>query len=72
MKTNLITVETFANYIEANIVANYLREHDIDCFLADENSVMAVIAPIIVEARLMVLEKDLNRAKILLADYQAK
>ncbi len=62
----MITVKTFANYIDANMAADSLRQHNINCFLADEYSAASSMAPSLVGVRIMVDEEDLNRAKLVL------
>lgn len=62
----MITVTRYFNYIDAEIAANYLRQYNINAFLADEYSCNSAIAPLIIDIRLMVPADDFERAQELL------
>ena len=64
---DIVTAATFQSYIDANLAANCLRQHNINCFLADEYSSAGAVVPLSIEARVMVNKKDLNRSMIVLA-----
>jgi len=64
----MIIVKTFSNRINAGLAADYLRQHNVDCFIADEYSSAVSIIPNS-EIRVMVDERDLNRAKAILAEF---
>ncbi|GEM_PF-5970420 len=66
----MVIVGIFFDFIGANMAANYLRQHGIDCFIVDEYASASVVVPM-VEIRVMVDKKDLNEAKIILADFTA-
>ena len=57
-------LETFDNYIEANLILGRMRETGINCWLKDENT--ATIAPFFTNAiggiKLMVWEDDIPKA----------
>ena len=58
-----VTLETFDNYIDANLTMNRLEEAGINCWLNDEVSV--TIAPMLSNAiggiRLIIEEKDIDK-----------
>ena len=59
-----VTLETFDNYIDANLTMNRLEEAGINCWLNDEASV--TIAPMLSNAmggvKLMIEENDIDRS----------
>jgi len=65
---NLITIRSFDNYIDANILLGKLQNEGIPCFLRDEYTV--TIDPVLTNAiggiKLTVAETDLERALALL------
>jgi Zn finger protein HypA/HybF involved in hydrogenase expression len=66
-----ILVQTYNNYIDANIVMGRLEEEGINCWLQDENTV--TITPMFTNAiggiKLMVAEPHLQRATELLRQF---
>ena len=69
---NFIQIDTYANYIDANIVLGRLESEGINCWLRDENTV--TIDPILTNAvggiKLMVAEPQVERAIELLQGYR--
>lgn len=68
----MITLATYPNYLEANIVAGYLNANGIKCFIADENlsRVYNSVGAGVFDARIMVTEADVERATALLQKIQ--
>ena len=64
-------LQTFSNYIDANIIMGRLEEEGINCWLQDENTV--TISPMFSNAvggiKLMVAENQLQRAVELMQQY---
>lgn len=71
---NFVTVASFDNYIEANIVLGKLQNEGIEVFLRDEYTV--TIDPILTNAiggiKLTVMEHDADEARRLLAAFAAE
>ena len=71
---NFVTVATFDNYIEANIILGKLHNEGIEAFLRDEYTV--TIDPILTNAiggiKLTVMEQDAEEARGLLAAFAAE
>ena len=71
---NFIPVNSYTNYIDANIVLGRLQNEGIDCWLKDENTV--TINPIWTNAvggiKLMVTEADAAKASELLNLFRAE
>ena len=69
---NFIPLDTFTNYIDANIVLGRLASEGINCWLKDENTV--TIDPILTNAvggiKLMVAQPEAQRAFELLGKYK--
>lgn len=69
-----VTVASFDNYIEANIILGKLQNEGLDAFLRDEYTV--TIDPILTNAiggiKLTVMEKDVQEARRLLAAFAAE
>jgi Putative prokaryotic signal transducing protein len=67
-----VQLESFTNYIDANIIAGRLEEEDIHCWLKDENT--STINPMWDNAiggiKLMVAEVQAERALALLQQYK--
>lgn len=65
-------IDTYVNYIDANIMLGRLESEGINCWLRDENTV--TIDPILTNAvggiKLMVAEADAERAIELLKEYR--
>lgn len=60
-----VTVASYDDIVTANLAVNYLRQHKIKCFLADQYTANVYLsAPI--KSRIIVDEKDLNRATAIL------
>ena len=68
----MVHLDTFTNYIEANIIKGRLEEENINCWLRDENTV--TIDPILTNAvggiKLMVAEAQADRAVALLQQFR--
>jgi predicted RNA-binding Zn-ribbon protein involved in translation (DUF1610 family) len=71
---NFILLDTFVNYVEANIIMGRLQEDGINCWLKDENTV--TIDPILTNAvggiKLMVAAAQAERAATLLREYKTE
>lgn len=71
---NFVTVATFDNYIEANIILGKLQNEGVEAFLRDEYTV--TIDPILTNAiggiKLTVMEQDVEEARRLLAAFAAE
>ena len=65
----LVNIDMQINYIEANIIADYLRRCGINCFLVDEYSSTASYAPSVITARIMVDENDFASSKVFIDDF---
>ncbi|HMG67468.1 MAG TPA: DUF2007 domain-containing protein [Chitinophagaceae bacterium] len=69
---NFIILQTYNNYIDANIIMGRLQEEGISCWLKDENTV--TIDPILTNAiggiKLMVPESQAERAFDLLKQFR--
>jgi len=67
-----ILVQSFDNYIEANIIRSRLEQEGIACWLQDENS--ATITPFLADSiggiKLMVAESQAERASELLEQFR--
>jgi len=67
-----VQIDTFTNYIDANLVLGRLQNEDINCWLRDENTV--TIDPILANAvggiKLMVAEAQAERAIELLNAFR--
>lgn len=59
-----ITLRTFDNYIEANIVLNMLRHNNVSCHLKDENTITIdpLLSPALGGIKLMVHQLHAKRA----------
>lgn len=59
-----VILETFQNYIEANLVLGRMEEAGIHCWLKDENTatINPVLTNVIGGIKLMVAEEDLEKA----------
>lgn len=68
MKTNdkLVLLETFENNIDASMARQFLEENEIACMLTNENVAAVYPIPNVGEIRMMVFEKDYDRAHALL------
>jgi DNA-directed RNA polymerase subunit M/transcription elongation factor TFIIS len=64
MSDNLITIATFSQPIEAHILKTKLESEDIDCFIADENTVTMnwLYSNAIGGVKLQVKESDYKKA----------
>ncbi len=71
---NFIPINSYSNYIDANIILGRLQNDGIDCWLKDENTV--TINPIWTNAvggiKLMVADADAKNATELLNQYRAE
>ena len=71
---DFIFVQSFTNYIDANIVLGKLQSEGINCWLKDENLVTTI--PLWATAtggiKLMVANNQLEEAKSLLADFETE
>lgn len=71
---NLVTIASFDNYIEANIVLGKLQNEGIQAFLRDEYTV--TIDPFLANAlggiKLTVMERDADEARKMLALFAAE
>lgn len=69
-----VPIQSFDNYIEANIILSRLEQEDIICWLKDENTV--TIDPILTNAiggiKLMVPESQVSRARELLQQFRTE
>ena len=69
---DFIFVQSFANYIDANIVLGKLQIEGINCWLKDEHLVSTI--PLLTNAtggiKLMVADDQLEEAKSLLAEFE--
>jgi hypothetical protein len=67
-----ILIGSFDNYVPAHIAMGRLRDHDINCYLQDENTV--TIDPLLTNAiggiKLMVAETQAERARQILSGVQ--
>jgi DNA-directed RNA polymerase subunit RPC12/RpoP len=61
---DFIELRSFDNYIEANIVLNMLRHHNINCHLKDENiiTIDPLLSPALGGMKLMVHHAHVERA----------
>jgi len=61
---NFVTLETFDNYIDANLLMNRLEQAGIDCWLKDEASVPLIpgLSNAIGGIKLMIDEKDTDKS----------
>jgi len=61
---NFVELRSFDNYIEANIVLNMLRHHNINCHLKDENiiTIDPLLSPALGGMKLMVHHAHVERA----------
>lgn len=68
METNdkLVLLETFENNIDASMARQFLEENEIACMLTNENVAAVYPIPNVGEIRMMVFEKDYDRARALL------
>ena len=68
METNdkLVLLETFENNIDASMTRQFLEENGIACMLTNENVAAVYPIPNVGEIRMMVFEKDYDRARALL------
>lgn len=68
---DFVLVQSFANYIDANIILGRLQNEGIDCWLKDENLVSTI--PLWAAAtggiKLMVADTQVEEAKSLLKDF---
>jgi predicted RNA-binding Zn-ribbon protein involved in translation (DUF1610 family) len=66
-----VLLQSFSNYIDAQIILGRLQNEEIDCWLKDEN--LSTILPILGNAsgdiKLMVAEDQLGKATALLSDF---
>jgi DNA-directed RNA polymerase subunit RPC12/RpoP len=71
---DFILLQSFGNYIDANILLGRLQEEGINCWLKDEN--LVTVIPIWTNAtggiKLMVAEPDLDKSVKLLQDFEAE
>jgi len=71
-KVQYVPIQSFDNYIEANIIRSRLEQEGINCWLQDENS--ATITPFLADSiggiKLMVPESQVDRAKELLSIFK--
>lgn len=71
MPNSFVRIQSFSDYIEANIILGKLESENIQCYLMDENTV--TINPIWANAiggiKLMVASSQVERAQQLLRDY---
>jgi hypothetical protein len=69
---DFIHVDTYSNYIEANIISGRLESEGINCWLKDENTV--TIDPLLTNAiggiKLMVASSQVERAMELLREFK--
>jgi hypothetical protein len=67
-----VVVQTFSNYIEANIVMGNLEAHNIHCWLKDENTVtvMPIYDIAVGGIKLMVAEDHAEDAKKILQHFK--
>ena len=69
-----VLLDSFANYIDAHIIMGRMKEHDIKCWLKDENTV--TLDPILTNAvggiKLMVANDQYNQALELLRQFRAE
>lgn len=67
-----ITLRTFDNYIEANIVLNMLRHNNVSCHLRDENTITIdpLLSPALGGIKLMVHQLHVKRAWQLLENAE--
>jgi ribosomal protein L37AE/L43A len=61
---DFVELRSFDNYIEANIVLNMLRHHDVNCHLKDENiiTIDPLLSPALGGMKLMVHHAHVERA----------
>lgn len=61
---DFVELRTFDNYIEANIVLNMLRHHEINCHLKDEHiiTIDPFLSPALGGMKLMVHHADVEKA----------
>ena len=69
MQKKYISVDMNFDFIEANILKNYLQSKNITCFLVDEHSSIAAIAPIAITPRIFVNKKDATKARNIINNY---
>ena len=71
---NFVPVNSYTNYIDANIVLGRLQHEGVDCWLMDENTI--TINPIWTNAvggiKIMVTEADAKKAVELLNQFRAE
>lgn len=69
-----LQLRSFDNYIEANIVLNLLRHHNITCYLKDEHiiTIDPLLSPALGGMKLMVHETHAARAWDLLEEAEAE
>ncbi|MGN0206220.1 MAG: DUF2007 domain-containing protein [Muribaculaceae bacterium] len=68
MDTNdkLVLLETFEDIMQASIAYQILEENEIACMLTNENVAAVYPIPNVGEIRMMVFEKDYDRARAML------
>ena len=71
---DFVQVESYVDYIEANIALGRLQEEGINCWLQDENS--ATIGPMFTNSiggiKLMVVDSQAERAMAILTSFSAQ
>ncbi|MDR0794028.1 MAG: DUF2007 domain-containing protein [Chitinophagaceae bacterium] len=74
MDDKLIPLQSYGNYVEANIVLGRLQSDGVDCWLQDENTftINPVIGNAIGGIRLVVPQSQEQRAKELMGEYLAE
>jgi hypothetical protein len=65
----MTTIREFSNQIEASLVQSFLKDHDIDSILADENAHAWIGAQSLVPIRLQVPAEQAEQAIVLLAQF---
>ena len=64
-----VDIKIPCNYIEAHLILDYLRQHNIDCYLTDDFSSTCSLAPGIIMARIMIKNEDAHRGAELVDKY---
>ena len=62
---NYVDIEIPVNSIEANILANHLKQNGVECRINNSNSSGIYQTPSLINTQIMVPEKDLKRARVI-------
>lgn len=68
---NLVTIQSYDSYIDANIILGKLQDEGVICFLKDEYTA-TILSNAIGNIKLVVPENQAERAKELLLQFDAQ